>query len=182
MSLTRIYLPLNAARLRELASSRVLGPGPLPAHGVTGSIRAGDPNGDQEGWEYVALGEAAEASAASLPSGERRRVVAAADVDDSWVSRRRRGRGGVRRHGVAAGADAAHRLLPRGREGRRGRRRAAVVRRHRAGSTARPALTPAASRTPVACDAVALGRPLSHTATGVGQRACAASQGSTSAW
>ena len=86
MSLTRIYLPLNAARLRELASSRVLGPGPLPAHGVTGSIRAGDPNGDQEGWEYAALGEAAEASAASLPSGERRRVVAAADVDDSWVT------------------------------------------------------------------------------------------------
>ena len=86
MSLTRIYLPLNAARLRELASSRVLGPGPLPAHGVTGSIRAGDPTGDQEGWEYVALGEAAEASAASLPSGERRRVVAAADVDDSWVT------------------------------------------------------------------------------------------------
>jgi hypothetical protein len=86
MSLTRIYLPLNAARLRELASSRALGPGPLPAPGVTGSIRAGDPNGDQEGWEYVALSEAAEASAASLPSGERRRVVAAADVDDSWVS------------------------------------------------------------------------------------------------
>jgi hypothetical protein len=86
MSLTRIYLPLNAARLRELASSRVLGPGPLPAHGVTGSIRADDPNGDQEEWEYIALGEAAEASAASLPSGERRRVVAAADVDDSWVS------------------------------------------------------------------------------------------------
>jgi uncharacterized protein DUF6912 len=86
MSLTRIYLPLNAARLRELASSRVLGPGPLQAHGVTGSIRSGDPNGDQEGWEYVALGEAAEASAACLPSGERRRVVAAADVDDSWVT------------------------------------------------------------------------------------------------
>jgi hypothetical protein len=86
MSLTRIYLPLNAARLRELASSRVLGPAPLPAHGVTSSVRAGDPNGDQEGWEYVALGEAAEASAASLPAGERRRVVAAADVDDSWVT------------------------------------------------------------------------------------------------
>ena len=86
MSLTRIYLPLNAARLRELASSRVLGPEPLPAHGVTGSIRAGDPTGDQEEWEYVALGEAAEASAVSLPSGERRRVVAAADVDDSWVT------------------------------------------------------------------------------------------------
>jgi len=86
MSLTRIYLPLSAARLRELASSRVLGPAPLPAHGVTGSIRAGDPNGEQEGWEYVALGEAAEASAASLPPGERRRVVVAADVDDSWVT------------------------------------------------------------------------------------------------
>ena len=86
MSLTRIYLPLSAARLRELASSRVLGPGPLPAHGVTGSVRAGDPNGEQEGWEYVALGEAAEASAASLPPGERRRVVVAADVDDSWVT------------------------------------------------------------------------------------------------
>ena len=35
MSLTRIYLPLNAARLRDLATSRVLGPEPLPAHGVT---------------------------------------------------------------------------------------------------------------------------------------------------
>jgi hypothetical protein len=86
MSLTRIYLPLNAARLRELASCRVLGPGPLAAHGVTDSIRAGDPNDDQEGWEYLALGEAAEASAVSLTSGERRRVVAAADVDDSWVT------------------------------------------------------------------------------------------------
>jgi hypothetical protein len=86
MSLTRIYLPLNAARLRELATSRVLGPAPLTAHGVTGSVRAGDPNGDQEGWEYLALGEAAEASAASLPPGERRRVVAAADVDGSWVT------------------------------------------------------------------------------------------------
>ena len=29
MSLTRIYLPLNAARLRELAESRVVGPPPL---------------------------------------------------------------------------------------------------------------------------------------------------------
>ena len=86
MSPTRIYLPLSAARLRELATSRVLGPAPLAAHGVTSIVRAGDPNGDQEGWEYLALGEAAEASAASLPSGERRRVVAAADVDDSWVT------------------------------------------------------------------------------------------------
>jgi hypothetical protein len=86
MSPTRIYLPLNAARLRDLATTRVLGPAPLAAHGVTSNVRAGDPNGDQEGWEYVALGEAAEASAASLPAGERRRVVAAADVDDSWVS------------------------------------------------------------------------------------------------
>jgi hypothetical protein len=86
MSPTRIYLPLNAARLRDLATTRVLGPAPLAAHGVTSNVRAGDPNGDQEGWEYVALGEAAEASAASLPAGERRRVVAAADVDDSWVT------------------------------------------------------------------------------------------------
>jgi|1186.fasta_scaffold76189_1 hypothetical protein len=86
MSPTRIYLPLDAARLRDLATTRVLGPAPLAAHGVTSNVRAGDPNGDQEGWEYVALGEAAEASAASLPAGERRRVVAAADVDDSWVS------------------------------------------------------------------------------------------------
>jgi hypothetical protein len=86
MSPTRIYFPLNAVRLRDLANTRVLGPAPLAAHGVTSNVRAGDPNGDQEGWEYVALGEAAEASAASLPAGERRRVVAAADVDDSWVT------------------------------------------------------------------------------------------------
>jgi hypothetical protein len=86
MSLTRIYLPLNAARLRELAQSRVVGPVPLAAHGVTDGVRSADPTGDEEEWEYVALGEAAEASAAGLPPGERRRVVAAADVEDSWVS------------------------------------------------------------------------------------------------
>jgi hypothetical protein len=94
MSLTRIYLPLDAVRLRELAESRVLGPAPLSAHGVTEGVRSADPTGDEEEWEYVALGEAAEASAASLPAGQRRRVVAAADVDDSWVA-------------VADGADAA---------------------------------------------------------------------------
>ena len=86
MSLTRIYLPLNAARLRELAERRVVGPPPLAAHGVTDGVRAADPTGDDEEWEYVALGEAAVASAAGLPAGERRRVVAAADVDESWVA------------------------------------------------------------------------------------------------
>ena len=75
MSLTRIYLPLNAVRLRELAESREVGPPPLAAHGVTDGIRAADPTGDDEEWEYVAL-----------PAGERRRVVAAADVDESWVA------------------------------------------------------------------------------------------------
>jgi len=86
MSLTRIYLPLNAVRLRELAESRVVGPPPLAAHGVTDDVRAADPTGDDEEWEYVALGEAARASADGLPAGERRRVVAAADVDESWVA------------------------------------------------------------------------------------------------
>ena len=114
MSLTRIYLPLNAVRLRELAESRVVGPPPLAAHGVTDGVRAADPTGDDEEWEYVALGEAARASAAGLPAGERRRVVAAADVDD--CGRRQRGLG---RHRLGAGAAAAHRLVPR----RRGRRR-----------------------------------------------------------
>ena len=66
MSLTRIYLPLNAVRLRELAESRLVGPPPLAAHGVTDGIRA--------------------ASAVGLPAGERRRVVAAADVDEAWVA------------------------------------------------------------------------------------------------
>ena len=44
MSLTRIYLPLNAARLRELAESRVVGPAPLAAHGVTDGVRAARPD------------------------------------------------------------------------------------------------------------------------------------------
>ena len=69
MSLTRIYLPLNAVRLRELAESRVVGPSPLAAHGVTDGVRAADPTGDDEECEYVALSEAAQASAAGAAGG-----------------------------------------------------------------------------------------------------------------
>ena len=56
-----------------------------------------DPTGDEEEWEYVALGEAAEASAAGLPRGRAAtRVVAAADVDDVVGGRRGRRRAGAR--------------------------------------------------------------------------------------
>jgi len=85
MSLTRIYLPLNAARLRELSAERCLLGSPYAAHAVTDMLRAVSPGTDEEEREYLALTDAAESSRALLGPGERRRIVAAADVEASWL-------------------------------------------------------------------------------------------------
>lgn len=85
MTLTRIYLPLNAARLRELAAGGVIAGRPLRAHAVTEAVRAAQPAGDEEEREYAALCDAASSSRLLLEAGESRRIVAAADVDSSLV-------------------------------------------------------------------------------------------------
>lgn len=56
--MTRVYVPITVAQLRELVSDLALA-GPLPAHGVTGRLREAWPDGDDEDWEYAALMAAA---------------------------------------------------------------------------------------------------------------------------
>jgi hypothetical protein len=88
MSQVRIYLPLNAAGLRQLAESRELGSTPLRAFGVTERLERALPTGDDEEWEYAALCHAVEAAGALREGLADKRVVAAADVDDTWVGPR----------------------------------------------------------------------------------------------
>ena len=84
MTQTRIYIPLNAAGVRRLASERQLGDSQVHAFAVTGRVERADPTGDEETWEYAALTEAVEAAGLLRP-GHGKRVVAAADVDPTWV-------------------------------------------------------------------------------------------------
>ena len=84
MTQTRIYIPLNAAGVRRLAAERRLGDSQVHAFAVTGRIERADPTGDEETWEYAALTEAVEAAGLLRP-GRGKRVVAAADVDPTWV-------------------------------------------------------------------------------------------------
>lgn len=79
-SLTRIYLPLTAADLDELATSHELSLDGRLATGVTDSLRESAPQDDDEGWEFTATQDAAAATA----DGQRV-VVAAADVPDDKV-------------------------------------------------------------------------------------------------
>lgn len=86
MTQTRIYLPLDTARMRELAETRSLARVPLGAFAVTGRLERSLPTGDEEEWEYAAMCEAAEAAAAGRGAARTKRVIAAADVDGDWVS------------------------------------------------------------------------------------------------
>ena len=85
MTVTRIYVPLNASRLRSLDKNRVLGEAPFLAHAVTEALRAATTGVGQDEWEYAALSDAVRSSAALLTSGETRRIVAAADVESEVV-------------------------------------------------------------------------------------------------
>jgi hypothetical protein len=84
MTQTRIYVPLTAAGVRRLAADRQIGTGSLRAFAVTGRVERAAPTGDEEEWEYAALTEAVDAATAARGSQDRR-VVAAADVDPTWV-------------------------------------------------------------------------------------------------
>lgn len=84
----RIYLPTTVAGLAELHRSGRFAPAPLSAHAVTPALRAGwDGPADDEELEYVVLMAAAFDSLALIAAtgAEHRRVVVAADIDDSDV-------------------------------------------------------------------------------------------------
>ena len=85
MTVTRIYVPLNAAGLRSLDTNRALGDAPFLAHAVTEALKAATTGVGQDEWEYAALSDAVRGSAALLTSGEIRRIVAAADVESEVV-------------------------------------------------------------------------------------------------
>jgi NTE family protein len=85
LTLTRIYIPLNASMLRSLSTDGALEGAPLVAHAVTESLQASAPNATMDEWEYAALNHAALTSGAMLTPGESRRIVAAADVSSDLV-------------------------------------------------------------------------------------------------
>ncbi|MEO8519123.1 MAG: hypothetical protein ABI438_08055 [Dermatophilaceae bacterium] len=85
MTVTRIYLPLNASMLRSLDNDRVLAEVPILAYAVTEAVRAAASTAGQDEWEYTALSDAVRSSADLLTPGESRRIVAAADVSSEDV-------------------------------------------------------------------------------------------------
>lgn len=88
MTQTRIYLPLNADGLRRLAADREVSGtrgGGLRAFAVTEQVERAQPLGDEEEWEYAALTEACDAASSLRGGAPTKRVVAAADVDPTWV-------------------------------------------------------------------------------------------------
>jgi hypothetical protein len=86
MSQTRIYVPLNGLRLRELVETRTLTGTPLAAFAVTARLERSMPTGDEEEWEYAALCDAVEAATLLREGHDAKRVVAAADVEADWVT------------------------------------------------------------------------------------------------
>jgi len=85
----RVYLPLTISGLAALHASGRIAPAPLRAHAVTTALRAGVGDAaDDEELEYAALMAAAYDSLVLIAetSGEPRRVVVAADVDEGDVS------------------------------------------------------------------------------------------------
>jgi len=85
LTLTRIYIPLNASALRSLSDRGALGGAPFVAHAVTKSVRVSAPGAGMDEWEYTALDDAARTSGSMLTPGESRRIVAAADVASDLV-------------------------------------------------------------------------------------------------
>jgi NTE family protein len=85
LTVTRIYIPLNASGLRSLAARGDLGEAPFIAHVVTDAVRAAAPSAGMDEWEYTALNDAAATSGSMLTPGESRRIVAAADVSSDLL-------------------------------------------------------------------------------------------------
>lgn len=80
MTTVRCYVPVNLEQLTRLRDDRTL-PGPLPAYAVTDAVRAANPSGDAEEWEYAAMQEAARGLAgAGAPV-----LIAAVDILEDRV-------------------------------------------------------------------------------------------------
>jgi len=84
-TVTRIYIPLNAAGLHSLSTQGAVQGSLFPAHAVTAALQASAPTAAQDELEYAALNDAAQTSGALLTDGESRRIVAAADVSSELV-------------------------------------------------------------------------------------------------
>lgn len=84
----RIYVPTTVAGLAALHATGRLAPAPLPAHAVTPAVRRSWTGGDDEELEYAVLMAAAFDSLTLIAttSGEPRRVVVVAEVEDADVS------------------------------------------------------------------------------------------------
>jgi hypothetical protein len=84
----RIYVPATVAGLAALHATGRLAPAPLAAHAVTAAVRRSWPGADDEELEYAVLMAAAYDSLRLIAatSGEPRRVVVVAEVDDADVT------------------------------------------------------------------------------------------------
>lgn len=81
MSTVRVYVPSTLALLRGIVAAEGIGPAPFVAYAVTEAVRAADPDGGEEDWEYAATAAAAQAALGLIGEGDApRRVVVAADV------------------------------------------------------------------------------------------------------
>jgi len=84
MRQTRVYLPLSRAGLRRVAEAGSLDGSALTAFAVTRNLERAHAGQDEEGLEFLALGDATAAALVLREPGDRI-VVAAADVEPEWV-------------------------------------------------------------------------------------------------
>lgn len=82
MTTVRCYVPVTLEQLTRLRDDRTLA-GPLAAYAVTDAVRAANPSGDGEEWEYAALQAAARDQAGDGSPV----LIAAADVEQDRVRR-----------------------------------------------------------------------------------------------
>ena len=85
MPIARVYLPLTAAQLADLAAHGELAGDRVRAYAVTPGLADGFPGADEEELEYAALRDASDAARALRDPGQTHRVIAAADVDAAFL-------------------------------------------------------------------------------------------------
>ena len=89
MSVVRVYVPLGRSDLVALDDGGSLPAGPARPRGVfavTAELERSAPGLDLEDLEYAAFSDAVVAASRAREVAGDRRVVAAADVDPSWVA------------------------------------------------------------------------------------------------
>lgn len=80
MTTVRCYVPVTLEQLTRLRDDRTLA-GPLGAYAVTAAVRAANPTGDGEEWEYAALQQAAR----GLVAADAPVLIAAVDIEAERV-------------------------------------------------------------------------------------------------